>query len=132
MTDQRQTLELDFELESDEQGADLARAAAEIEASVTALPEVAGADTEVAGTARMIDAESAAAILLTVRYLITDASDIVESLDELVNRLKQLARDAGLTRLWVWLGRTKVDVNALTAENLQRLAADSTPADSGS
>jgi hypothetical protein len=132
MTDQRQTLELDFELESDDQAADLAGAAAEIEQSVTAFPQVAGADTEVAGTARMIDAEAAGAILLTVRYLITDASDIVESLDELVNQLKKLARDAGLTRLWVWLGRTKVDVSTLTAENLQRLAADSTPADSGS
>lgn len=77
----------------------------------------------------MIDPVSLGAILLTVRYVIKDSSDIVGSLDELVNQLKKLGRDLGLPHLKVWLRREKIDVDDLTAEKLQALAAEAAPTD---
>ena len=96
---------------------------------MSAFPGVDDADAEVSGPARMIDPVSLGAIMLTVRYVIKDSSDIVESLDELVNRLKKLARDMGLPHLKVWLGREKVDANDLTADKLRELAAEADPTD---
>ena len=58
------------------------------------------------------------AILLSV------ADGVARSLDNLVNDVKQLARDAGLPNLWVWIGRSKVKVEDLTEEGLKELMAE--------
>jgi hypothetical protein len=122
MTDDVQMLKLDFELESQDEGADLERSADAVRNTVSALPGVEDAKAEVS-TVRIIDPVTIGAIALTVRYAIKDSADIVGSLDELVNQVKQLARDLGLPHLKVWLHREKIDANDLTAEKLEELAA---------
>jgi hypothetical protein len=124
MTDSVQLLALDFHLEPDDRDADLERSAAEIRQTVSALPGVDEVDAEVADEVRMIDPVSAGAILLTVTASIKNAGDLVESLDDLVNNVKKLARDAGLVHLWVWLHRKKVKVEDLTADDFRELAAE--------
>jgi hypothetical protein len=126
MTDEVQMLKLSFEFESQDEQADLERSAAAVRDTVSALPGVEDAKAEVS-EARMIDPVTLGAIALTVKYVIKDSSDIVESLDQLVNQLKQLARDLGLPHLKVWLRREKVDANDLTAEKLQEFAAKAVP-----
>ncbi len=126
MTDDVQMLKLDFELQSQDEQADLERSAAAVKDTVSAFPGVQDAKAEVSA-ARMIDPVTLGAIALTVKYVIKDSSDIVGSLDELVNQLKQLARDLGLPHLKVWLRREKIDANDLTTEKLQELAAKAVP-----
>lgn len=129
MTDQVQTLELDFYAEPGDAGTDLAGSAAALRDSVAALPGVDGVDAQVAEPVRMIDPVSAAAIVLSVTAAVRNASDLVESLDDLVNDIKQLARDAGLPRLWLWVHRKKVSVDELTADHLREYAKELTSDD---
>lgn len=129
MTDQVQTFELDFHLEADDGSADLAQSADAVRDKVSALPGVAEADARVAEPVRMIDPVSAAAIVLSVTAAVKNAGDLVQALDDLVNNVKQLAKDAGLPHLWVWLHRKKVRVDDLTADDLRELAAEATSAD---
>ena len=134
MTDQVQTFELDFHLEPDGLGPDgggagLARSADVVRENVSVLPGVAEVGVRVAEPVRMIDPVSATAIVLSVTAAVKNAGDLVQSLDDLVNNVKQLARDAGLPHLWVWLHRKKVRVDDLTADDLRELAAEATSAD---
>ncbi|HEX4061017.1 MAG TPA: hypothetical protein VHY58_08340 [Streptosporangiaceae bacterium] len=129
MSDQMQTFELDFHLEADGGSADLAASADTVREKVSALPGVAEVGARVAEPVRMIDPVSAAAIVLSVTAAIKNAGDLVQSLDDLVNNVKQLAKDAGLPHLWVWLHRKKVKVDDLTPDDLRELAAEATSAD---
>lgn len=134
MTDQAQTFELDFHLEADGGEASggkagLARSAEAVRDQVSALPGVAGVDARVAQPVRMVDPVSAVAIALSVTAAVKNAGDLVQSLDDLVNNVKQLASDAGLPHLWVWLHRKKVKVDDLTADDLRELAAEATSDD---
>ena len=124
MNDQLRTFELDFHLEGDDGGADLAVSADRVREKVSALPGVAQVGARVAGPVRMIDPVSAAAIVLSVTAAVKNAGDLVQALDDLVNNVKQLAKDAGLPHLWVWLHRKKVKVDDLTADDLRELAAE--------
>jgi len=124
MADQVQTFELDFHLEPDGGEADLARSAGAVRDQVSALPGVAEVDARVAEPVRMVDPVSAAAVVLSVTAAVKNAGDLVQALDDLVNNVKQLARDAGLPQLWIWLHRTKVKVDDLTADDLRELAAE--------
>lgn len=122
MNDHVQTLELDFHLEPGEGAADLESSAAAVRESVSALPGVDEADARVADPVR--DPMTAVAVLLSVTVVIKEADGVVQSLDKLVNDVKQLARDAGLPNLWVWLRRKKVKVEDLTADDLKDLAEE--------
>jgi hypothetical protein len=129
MTDQGQTFELDFHLEADGDDGDLARSAVTVREKVSALPGVAEVGARVEEPVRMIDPVSAMAVVLSVTAAVKNAGDLVQSLDDLVNNVKQLAKDAGLPHLWVWLHRKKVKVDDLTADDLRELAAEATSAD---
>ena len=120
MTEHVQTIELDFHLEPEGGGADLERSAATVRETVSALPGVDEADARVADQVR--DPMTAVAILLSVTVVIKQADGVVVSLDKLVNDVKQLARDAGLPNLWIWLRRKKVRVEDLTSGDLKDLA----------
>ena len=121
MADEIRTFELDFHLEPDAGGADLERSAAAVRDSVSALPGVDEADARVADQVRAIDLVSAGAVVLTVTAGIRSAADLAGALDDLLNNVKKLARDAGLPHLWVWLRRKKVKVEDLTADDLREL-----------
>ena len=126
MADQVQTFELDFHLEPDGGEADLARSAGAVRDQVSALPGVAEVDARVAEPVRMVDPVSAAAVVLSVTAAVKNAGDLVQALDDLVSNVKQLAQDAGLPHLWVWLRRKKVKVDDLTVDDLRELAAEAT------
>ncbi|MGO9083117.1 MAG: hypothetical protein ACLQDY_29505 [Streptosporangiaceae bacterium] len=116
------TVQLDFQLEAADGTADLERSAAAVREGVAALPGVADAQARATGPARGIDPVSLGAILLTVRYAAKNSAETVASLDQLVIELRQLARDLGLPRLWIWIRREKVDVSELTADKLKEIA----------
>ncbi len=125
MADQVLTFELDFHLEPDEGGgADLESSAAAVRDTVSALPGVDDVDARVADQVRMIDPVSIGAIVLTVTAGVRSAGDLAGALDDLLNNVKQLARDAGLPHLWVWLHRKKVKVDDLTPDDLRDLMAE--------
>jgi hypothetical protein len=125
MSDQVQTFELDFHLEPDGGAADLALSADTVRDKVSALPGVAEVGARVTEPVRMaVDPVSAAAIVLSVTAAVKNAGDLVQALDDLVNNVKQLAKDAGLPHLWIWLHRKKVKVDDLTADDLRELAAE--------
>ena len=115
-------VQLDFELEAGDGAADLQDRAGAVRDGAAGLSGVAGAQARVTGPARAIDPVTAGAILLSVRYAVQNSAEIVASLDQLVNELKQLAADLGLPRLWIWIRREKVDVNELTAGRLREIA----------
>jgi hypothetical protein len=133
MTEQGRILELDFELErpqnpaGPEAQADLERSAAAVQQAVAALPGVSKASTEAAKPDRTIDPVSLGIIALTIKYVIKDSTEIVESLDDLVNQLKKLGHDLGLPHLKAWLGTTKIDASELTPDKLQELADQPPP-----
>jgi hypothetical protein len=120
-TEHVQTLELDFHLAPGGDDADLERSAAALTQTVSALPGVDEAGARVADPVR--DPMTAVAVLLSVTVVIKQADGAVQALDKLVNDVKQLARDAGLPHLWIWLRRKKVRVEDLTADDLKDLAA---------
>lgn len=129
MADEIRTFELNFHLEPDDDGADLERSAAAVRDSVAALPGVDEADARVADQGRAIDPVSIGAIVLTVTANIRSAADLAGALDDLLNNVKQLARDAGLPHLWIWLGRRKVKAEDLTKDNLRELVAETDQSD---
>jgi hypothetical protein len=124
VADEIRTFELDFHLEPDDGGADLERSAAAVMHSVAALPGVDDVHARVADQVRAIDPVSIGAIVLTVTAGIRSAADLAGALDDLLNNVKQLARDAGLPHLWVWLHRKKVKVEDLTRDDLRELVAE--------
>jgi hypothetical protein len=91
---------------------------------VAALPGVDDVHARVADQVRAIDPVSIGAIVLTVTAGIRSAADLAGALDDLLNNVKQLARDAGLPHLWVWLHRKKVKVEDLTRDDLRELVAE--------
>jgi hypothetical protein len=123
MAEELSGLTLDFQFETDDRAADLHQSAATVKDTVSALPGVTGADAHAAGATRLIDPVSIGAILLTVRFAVKNADDIVASLDDLVKHLKDLGRELGLPRLVIWLHRKEVDINDITPEQLEELAA---------
>lgn len=128
MTEPLSALKLNFQLETDDGKADLDQSATVVQETVSALPGVDEADAHAAGATRLIDPVSIGAILLTVRFAVKNADDIVASLDDLVKHLKDLGRELGLPRLMIWLHREKVDVTDLTPEQIRELAAKASPA----
>jgi hypothetical protein len=123
MAEELSGLTLDFQFETDNGEADLDHSAGVVQDTVAALPGVTEANAEAAGATRLIDPVSIGAILLTVRFAVKNADDIVASLDDLVKHLKDLGRELGLPRLVIWLHRKEVDVDDLTPEQLEDLAA---------
>ena len=130
MTEPLSALKLNFQLETEDGKADLDHSAAVVKDTVSALPGVDEADAHAAGATRMVDPVSIGAIVLGVRFAVKNADDIVASLNDLVKQIKELGRELGLPRLMIWLHREKVDVNDLTPEQLQELAAKASPAGS--
>jgi hypothetical protein len=123
MAEELSGLKLDFQFETDDRQADLDHSAAVVQDTVSALPGVTEAGAEAAGATRFIDPVSIGAILLTVRFAVKNADDIAASLNDLVKQIKDLGRELGLPRVVIWLHRKKVDVNDLTPEQLEELAA---------
>jgi len=123
MTEPLSALKLNFQLETDDGKADLDQSATVVQETVSALPGVDEADAHAAGATRMVDPVSIGAIVLGVRFAVKNADDIVASLDDLVKHLKDLGRELGLPRLMIWLHRKEVDVNDITPEQLEELAA---------
>ena len=128
MTEPLSALKLNFQLETDDGKADLDQSATVVQETVSALPGVDEADAHAAGATRLIDPVSIGAILLTVRFAVKNADDIVASLTDLVKQIKELGRELGLPRLMIWLHREKVDVTDLTPEQIRELAAKASPA----
>jgi hypothetical protein len=123
MAEELSGLKLDFQFETDDGEADLDHSAAVVKDTVSALPGVTEAEAHASGATRFIDPVSIAAIVLTVRFAVKNADDIVASLDDLVKHLKDLGRELGVPRVMVWVHRKKVDINDLTPEQLEELAA---------
>jgi hypothetical protein len=129
MANEMLTFELDFHLEPGDSATDLERSAATVRDTISALPGVDDVDAQVADQVRMADPVTIGAVVLTVTAGIRGAADLTGALDELLNNVKELARDAGLPHLWIWLHRKKVKVENLTGDDLRELAAEADPSD---
>jgi hypothetical protein len=124
MADEIHTFQLDLHLEAADAGVDMARSAGAVRDTVSALPGVETVDAQVAEPVRLAELVTAGAVLLTITGGIRGAADLTGALDDLLNNVKKLARDAGLPQLWVWLHRKKVKVEDLTRDDLTDLAAE--------
>jgi predicted RNase H-like nuclease (RuvC/YqgF family) len=62
--------------------------------------------------------------VLTVTATIKSAAAATKALDDLVNNIKQLARDAGLPQLWIWIGSKRVKAEEITGNDLEDLVAE--------
>lgn len=124
MTEEIRTFELNFRLETDDGDADLERSAAVVCQSVAALPGVEEARARVADQVRAIDPVSVTAVVLSVTATIKGAAAATKALDDLVNNIKRLARDAGLPKLRVWIGRKSVKAEDITRDHLKELVAE--------
>lgn len=124
MTDETRAFELYFRLESDDGGADLERSAAAVCQSVAALPGVEEAQARVADQVRTIDPVSVTSVVLSVTATVQGAAAATKALDDLVNNIKQLARDAGLPQLWIWIGSKRVKGEDVTQDHLEELIAE--------
>jgi hypothetical protein len=124
VTDEIRTFELSFRLESGDGGADLERSAAVVCESVAALADVEEVSARVADQVRAIDPVSVTAVVLSVTATIKGAAAATKALDDLVNNIKQLARDAGLPQLWIWVGRKRVKAEDVTQDDLKELVAE--------
>lgn len=132
MTGMNRTLELDFVLETDDGQADLQQSATALQDAATALPDVTAAKTRIPEAAVRdfgIDPVTIGTVLLTIQVAVKGAEDIIDSLDAVVDKIKDLGVKLGLPRLWVWLRTERINVNDLTAEKLRELADESTSAD---
>ena len=124
MTDEIRTFELHFRLETGDGDADLESSAAAVCQSVAALAGVEEARARVADQVRAIDPVSFTAVVLTVTATIKSAAAATKALDDLVNNIKQLARDAGLPQLWIWIGSKRVKAEEITGNDLEDLVAE--------
>jgi hypothetical protein len=73
---------------------------------------------------RAIDPVSVTSVVLSVTATVKGAAVATKALDDLVNNIKQLARDAGLPQLWIWIGPRRVKAEEVTRDHLEELAAE--------